>query len=114
GFLVSCNLSMLTMVYIYIRGDVNERLQTRNIKLSLLVVITKGDELKNELIENLFRGITVMDGYGGYSSNENKVLYTVITRYELELVKSLIKKIDPDSFVSITETNEVMGNFRRS
>lgn len=114
GFFFSWNLAMLTMASIYISGVVIDRVHTRHIKLSLMVVTTKGDALKNELIENLVRGITVMDGYGGYSSNENKVLYTVITRYELELVKSLIKKIDPDSFVSITETNEVMGNFRRS
>lgn len=114
GFFFSWNLAMLTMASIYISGVVIDRVHTRHIKLSLMVVTTKGDALKNELIENLVRGITVMDGYGGYSSNENKVLYTVITRYELELVKSLIKKIDPESFVSITETNEVMGNFRRS
>lgn len=114
GFFFSWNLAMLTMASIYIGGVVIDRVHTRHIKLSLMVVTTKGDALKNELIENLVRGITVMDGYGGYSSNQNKVLYTVITRYELELVKSLIKKIDPESFVSITETNEVMGNFRRS
>src|SRR5699024_12522946 len=105
---------MITIAYIIIKWGVIDQKHTGHIKISLMVVTTKGDALKNELIENLVRGITVMDGYGGYSSNQNKVLYTVITRYELELVKSLIKKIDPESFVSITETNEVMGNFRRS
>ncbi|WP_281243736.1 DUF2179 domain-containing protein [Virgibacillus subterraneus] len=41
------------------------------------MVTSQGDALKNELIANLIRGITVMNGYGAYSNNENKVLYTV-------------------------------------
>src|SRR5699024_11353651 len=97
---------MLTMASIYISGVVIDRVHTRHIKLSLMVVTTKGDALKNELIENLVRGITVMDGYGGYSSNQNKVMYTFITLYELELVQSLINIIDTESNVSITDTYE--------
>lgn len=114
GFVFSWDLALLTMASIYITGIVIDRVHTRHIKLSLMVVTTKGEALKNELIGSLIRGITVMNGYGGYSNNENKVLYTVITRYELALVKSLIKNVDPNAFVSISETNEVMGNFRKS
>lgn len=114
GFFFSWNLAMLTMASIYITGVVIDRVHTRHIKLSLMVITTRGEALKNELIANLVRGITIMNGYGGYSDNETKVLYTVITRYELELVKSLIKETDPQAFVSISETSEVMGNFRKS
>lgn len=114
GFIFSWNLAMLTMASIYISGVVIDRVHTRHIKLSLMVVTTKGEELRKELIGNLIRGITIMNGYGAYSNKENKVLYTVITRYELELVKSLIKNVDPQAFVSISETSEVMGNFRKS
>lgn len=114
GFVFSWNLALLTMASIYITGIVIDRIHTRHIKLSLMVVTTKGDELKNELIANLIRGITVMNGYGAYTNNENKILYTVITRYELALVKYLIKNIDPRAFVSISETSEVFGNFRKS
>ncbi|WP_010529682.1 YitT family protein [Lentibacillus jeotgali] len=114
GFVFSWNLAILTMASIYITGVVIDRVHTRHIKLSLMVVTTKGEELKNELIGNLIRGITVMNGYGAYTNNENKVLYTVITRYELALVKSLIKNVDPKAFVSISETSEVLGNFRKS
>ncbi|WP_164669323.1 YitT family protein [Virgibacillus doumboii] len=114
GFVFSWNLALLTMASIYITGVVIDRVHTRHIKLSLMVVTTKGEELKNELIANLIRGITVMNGYGAYSNAENKVLYTVISRYELAIVKSLIKNVDPKAFVSISETSEVLGNFRRS
>ncbi|GAB3069300.1 YitT family protein [Virgibacillus ainsalahensis] len=114
GFFFSWDLALYTMASIYITGVVVDRVHTRHVKLSLMVVTQRGDELKDELIANLIRGITVMNGYGAYSNNESKVLYTVITRYELALVKSLIKSVDPKAFVSVSETAEVIGNFRRS
>lgn len=113
GFIFSWELAMYTMASIYITGLVVDRIHTRHIKLSLMVVTGKGEEVKKQLLEHLYRGITVTDGEGAYSGNKVKVLYTVISRYELAYVRPLIKSIDPNAFVSISETMEVMGNFRK-
>ncbi|MFD1040507.1 YitT family protein [Virgibacillus byunsanensis] len=113
GFIFSWDLALYTMASIYITGILIDRVHTRHIKLSLMVITTRGEEVKNELIKNLIRGITVIDGQGAYSNTNSKVLYTVITRYELAIVKSLITSTDPKAFVSISETVEVIGNFRR-
>lgn len=113
GFIFSWELALYTMASIYITGLVVDRIHTRHIKLSLMVVTNKGDKVKKELLDNLYRGVTVVDGEGAYSQAKLKVLYTVITRYELAFVRPLIKNIDPNAFVSISETMEVMGNFRR-
>ncbi|MBT2583416.1 YitT family protein [Planococcus sp. ISL-109] len=113
GFIFSWELAMYTMASIYITGIVVDRIHTRHIKLSLMVVTANGDEVKKKLLANLYRGITVVDGEGAYSGTKVKVLHSVITRYELAFVRPLIKEIDPNAFVSITETMEVVGNFRR-
>ncbi|TWT01527.1 YitT family protein [Planomicrobium sp. CPCC 101079] len=113
GFIFSWELAMYTMASIYITGLVVDRIHTRHHKLSLMVVTSKGEAVKKELLENLYRGITVTDGEGAYSGNKVKVLYSVISRYELAFVRPLIKSIDPNAFVSISETMEVMGNFRK-
>lgn len=113
GFIFSWELAMYTMASIYITGLVVDRVHTRHIKLSLMVVTSQGDKVKKELLDNLYRGVTVVDGEGAYSAAKLKVLYTVISRYELAFVRPLIKNIDPNAFVSISETMEVMGNFRK-
>ncbi|ETP69574.1 YitT family protein [Planomicrobium chinense] len=113
GFIFTWELAMYTMASIYITGLVVDRIHTRHIKLSLMVVTSKGDAVKKQLLEHLYRGITVTDGEGAYSGNKVKVLYSVISRYELAYVRPLIKEIDPNAFVSISETMEVMGNFRK-
>ncbi|WP_163527470.1 YitT family protein [Halobacillus ihumii] len=114
GFIFAWDLALYTMASIYITGIVIDRVHTRHIKLNLMVVTDRGQEVKDELLGNLIRGVTVMDGQGGYSNTERKVLYTVISRYELAIVKSLISSVDPRAFVSVSETVEVVGNFRRS
>lgn len=113
GFVFSRELVMYTMLSIYITGIVIDRIHTRHIKLSLMVVTNRGEEMKTKLLNNLIGGITVMNGQGGYSNTERNVLYKVITRYELALVKSLITSVDHKAFVSVSETGEVIGNFRR-
>jgi uncharacterized membrane-anchored protein YitT (DUF2179 family) len=113
GFIFSWELAMYTMASIYITGLVIDRIHTRHIKLNMQVVTSHGDAVKKKLLENLQRGITVTDGEGAYSGNKVKVLYSVITRYELAYIRPLIKEVDPSAFVSISETMEVMGNFRR-
>ncbi|WP_280769860.1 YitT family protein [Salipaludibacillus daqingensis] len=113
GFFFAWDLALYTMLSIYITGIVIDRIHTRHIKLNLMVVTSKGDDLKRELLANLVRGITVIEGQGAYSGESKKVLYTVITRYELAIIKPIIKKVDPTAFVSVSESMEVMGNFRR-
>jgi uncharacterized membrane-anchored protein YitT (DUF2179 family) len=61
----------------------------------------------------LVRGVTLMNGEGAYSREDRKILMTVISRYELANLKQLIQSVDPEAFVNITETVEVMGLFRR-
>ena len=113
GFIFSWELAMYTMASIYISGLVVDRIHTRHIKLTLMVVTNQGEAVKKELLDNLYRGITVVDGEGAYSAAKVKVLYSVISRYELAYVRPLIRNIDPNAFVSVSETMEVMGNFRR-
>jgi uncharacterized membrane-anchored protein YitT (DUF2179 family) len=60
-------------------------------------------------MERLQRGVTVVEGEGGYTGNQLHILYTVISFTELSRFKEMIRKIDPQAFVVVTETLEVMG-----
>jgi hypothetical protein len=47
---------------------------------------------------------------GGYTGREEQILYTVISFRELPQLKRLVHGIDPDAFVVVTDTLEVMGH----
>lgn len=113
GFLFSWDTALNTLVSIYATGKVIDKVHTHHVKLTLMIITKKGDEVKQHLLKNVYRGVTVVDSVGGYSNEKSKILITVISRYELTEVKSLIEEIDSDAFVNITETLEVMGLFHR-
>ncbi|MBO0962073.1 YitT family protein [Neobacillus sp. MM2021_6] len=113
GFLFNWDSALNTLVSIYVTGKVVDAIYTDHAKLTLMIITEKGQEMREHLLTNLYRGLTIMDGVGGYSNNQRNVLITVISRYELNEVKNLITEVDPAAFVNITETIEVMGLFHR-
>ncbi len=114
GFIFGWDSALNTLIGIYASGKVIDTIHTSHIKLTLMIVTKKGEEIQKKLLENFFRGITIMDGYGAYTGENKKILMTVITRYQLIDIKKLIKETDPQAFVNITETKEVLGSFDRS
>lgn len=113
GFIFGWDAALHTLVGIYATGKVIDTIHTSHIKLTLLIVSKKGDEIKEKLLANFHRGITMWDAKGAYSGEKKKLLMTVITRYQLTDVKLMIHDIDPQAFVNISETREVFGSFDR-
>ncbi|MEH7106709.1 YitT family protein [Bacillus sp. JJ1764] len=113
GFLFNWDSALNTLVSIYVTGKVVDAIYTDHAKLTIMIITEKGQELREHLLTNLYRGLTIMDGTGGYTNSKRDILITVISRYELNEVKQLITEIDTTAFVNITETIEVMGLFHR-
>jgi uncharacterized membrane-anchored protein YitT (DUF2179 family) len=114
GFLFDWDRALFTMTSIFVTGKVIDAIHTSHLKLTVTIITRKGEEVKQELLKNVVRGITVWKGEGAYSNEERSILYTVVSRYEVETLKELIGKVDDKAFVNITSTADVMGNFRRT
>jgi len=77
------------------------------------IISAKSKEIKQAIIHNLGRGVTVYKGERGYGSNqyaeqEIDIIFTVVTRLEVSKVKEVVKLIDRKAFMVmnvITETN---------
>ncbi|WP_110112350.1 YitT family protein [Bacillus sp. CGMCC 1.16541] len=114
GFVFNWDAALNTMVAIYATGKVVDTIHTKHIKLTLMIVTRKGEEIKQKFLSSLYRGVTLIDAEGAYSGERQKMLMVVITRYQLADVKKMINDTDPNAFVNITETTEVVGSFHRA
>ncbi|MBD7944602.1 MULTISPECIES: YitT family protein [Psychrobacillus] len=114
GYFIGWEQTMYTLLVLYVFGKVVDVIHTKHVKITLMIITEKGEEVQKKLLQNLVRGITVLDGEGAYTKQSRKVLFTVITRYELGEVKKMIKEVDSNAFVNITETIEVMGAFNKN
>jgi uncharacterized membrane-anchored protein YitT (DUF2179 family) len=74
-----------------------------------LIVTTRPDEITRALLRDLSRGVTVLEGYGGYTGASRAVLLCVVGRAEISFLKNIVGTADPQAFVVIGEASEVLG-----
>lgn len=114
GFLFDWNLALMTLLSIYITGKTVDTIFTSNIKLTVNIITSNYEAIRQGLIDEIYRGITVTDVYGGYSSDQKHMITMVLTRYELPNVIKIAKTHDENCFINVYETTEVHGNFARN
>jgi uncharacterized membrane-anchored protein YitT (DUF2179 family) len=113
GFIFGWDITLYTFISRFVVSKVIDAIHTKHIKLTVMIVTEKGMEVKKALLNQCIRGVTMVDAVGAYTDHQKKVIYTVITRYELGEVKRLVRKVDSHAFMNITETVEVVGRFKK-
>lgn len=81
---------------------------------SVIIVSHRSNLIKKAIIDKMGRGVTVLKGKSGYGKQGHRetdidVLYTVITRLELQKLKTEIAKIDEEAFVVENSVNDIKG-----
>ena len=72
------------------------------------------NEIAEQLVKRLHRGVTISHGIGFYTGKEHEVLTCVTSKRQINKVKDIIAETDPNAFTFITKAHEVRGNgFRR-
>lgn len=73
-------------------------------------IITDNETLvKKFIMNNLNHGVTVLNGRGGYTGDNQKVIMCTIPTREYYVVKEGIREIDPQAFFLVTDAYEVFG-----
>ncbi|NMB26719.1 MAG: YitT family protein [Tissierellia bacterium] len=102
--------AMYTLIAMYVGYRVLDKVQTGfNIKKNVVIVSDKSEELANAIIKRLHRGVTFLEGIGGYTNEDKKVIYCIITSRETAKLKSIVDEIDPNAFLTINDVVEVKG-----
>ena len=76
------------------------------------IVTSHPDELAEELMSRLKRGVTEISVHGMYSNNDKYMLVCIVQKRQIGEMMKIIKS-HPDTFASFSKVNEVFGNFRR-
>jgi uncharacterized membrane-anchored protein YitT (DUF2179 family) len=101
---------LYTLIYFFINAYfVNLVVIGFNQRKAIMIISPQWKEISRQIMEKLQRGVTMVKGVGGYSGQQLHILYSVVTITELSRFKEMIRKIDPNAFVVVTETLEVMG-----
>lgn len=108
------NIALYTLLSIYLSGLVIDKIHTNHIVVTMQIVTSKGEMIREDLLKSVYRGITIIDGYGGYTKEKKQILMTVVTRYEVSQIKKIVRSHDENAFINIYKTIEVDGVFIRN
>jgi len=109
--LFSLESALYTLVYMYVASRIVEVVLTGLSQRKAVIIISpKWEEISQKILMEIVRGVTFIKGQGAYSGKDENILYTVITFRELPRVKDIVRETDPEAFVVVHETLEVMGH----
>jgi uncharacterized membrane-anchored protein YitT (DUF2179 family) len=77
---------------------------------AVFIISTEWEEISSKILHKIGRGLTMIQGQGGYTGNKEQILYTVVSLRELSKLKDAIKQTDPSAFVVVQDTLEVIGH----
>ena len=80
-----------------------------NVCKYFIVITKKREEIATYIMETLKHGVTVGTVMGEYTKEEKYMIHTVCKRIEAIRLRNKIKEIDPQSFVIVTSTSEIIG-----
>lgn len=110
ALLFSLEKALYTLIYLYITSSVVNLVVTGlSQRKAIYIISPKWREISQRIMEEIHRGVTIIRGQGGFSGQEQQILYTVITFRELARLKQMVRNEDPEAFVVVSETLEVMG-----
>jgi len=97
-------------VTLYVSGLVSETVLEGSGTVRTAMIVTKEAEaVSNRILEELERGITILEGSGAYTGEARPVLYCVITRSEVATLKAIVHEVDPLAFMVIGVAHEALG-----
>ncbi len=73
------------------------------------IITTKSEEIREYIMTEMKHGATMHKAEGAYSGEEKQVIITVCRHTEALKLRRKVKQIDPQSFIIITKTSEIMG-----
>ena len=110
GILFSLESALYTLIFIFVSSYIiNLVVMGLSQRKSVMIISPEWENILREIVDKVHRGVTMIEGKGGYSGREIQILYTVTTFRELPRLKRLVRAIDPNVFMVVSDTLEVMG-----
>ncbi|MBE7105968.1 MULTISPECIES: YitT family protein [Bacillus] len=109
-FIIGQEKAMYTLVAVFIGAKVIDFIvEGMDTKTAVTIISNQPDLIREAITKNMTRGVTVLEGRGGYTGKNKEVLYVVINKQELVKLKQVIGRVDEDAFVVIHDVRDVLG-----
>ena len=105
------SIPLYSLIVIFVTGKVIDLvIQGADYKKAVFIISEKHEEIRTKILNDLDRGGTYLNGKGLFRGNEKQLIYSVLSRREVEVLKDFIRRIDPDAFLTVINAKEILGH----
>ncbi|WNC15795.1 YitT family protein [Brevibacillus brevis] len=110
GFVFGWDRAMYSLIAYYIAFKmIDLTIEGFQESKSVWIISDNHKEVGDAIVARLGRGVTYLRGEGGYTGDEKKVVFCIITRLEEAKLKLIVEDIDPSAFLAVGNIHDVRG-----
>lgn len=110
SLLFGMNLALYTLISMFLNSQTMAVVKDAFFEEKSVMVFTeKSQEVADDIMKDLVRGVTLFDAEGGYTHEKKKIIYCVALSKEIPKIKEIALKYDKRAFISVNDVNEVKG-----
>ncbi|MQR94311.1 YitT family protein [Fictibacillus phosphorivorans] len=110
AFVIGIENTMYTGISIYISTKILDYLiDGFDTRKAVTIISNSTDEIAKKVSDEMDRGVTLINARGHYSKEAKDILYVVINKQELFLLKKMIQRVDEKAFVVVHDVRDVFG-----
>ena len=103
-----------TVIYGYVMtavfGYTVDMIMAGNQQSSQVFIVTHDyEKMAEAIVENIHRGVTLIDSQGWYTKKQSKIVMVVCRKRETAMILKFVKTIDPDAFMTVGSVMGVYG-----
>ncbi len=110
GFVFSPENALYALIGLFVTSKTIDAIQIGfSFSKVAFIISDETEAMKKAILHNLDRGLTLLDGKGGYSNQHKCIMMVVVNQIEVTKLKSIAKAVDPNAFIILSDTSEVLG-----
>lgn len=110
GLVFSWENALYALVMLYVSGLAAQAVtEGESVLRTALIITSAPEQVAGHILDEMQRGVTMLNATGAYTGQARVVLYCVVSRAEIAQLKGLVRLADPKAFMVIGHAQEALG-----
>ncbi len=110
GVVFGWKAALYALIVLYVSGIVvDTTMEGGGTVRTALIITDQPQAVADKIMDDMERGVTIMNATGAYTGSERQVLYIVLTRAEVPMLKTIVSEADEKAFMVVGAAHEALG-----
>jgi uncharacterized membrane-anchored protein YitT (DUF2179 family) len=109
GVIFGWQAALYALITLYVSGIVADRVMEGGSVHAAMIITNHPQAVAERIMTDMERGVTLLEGTGAFTGYSRPVLYCVVSRSEVQQLKTIVSEADAKSFMVVGTVHEALG-----